>query len=195
MSVSYIKSIPTHEKIFAVGRSGPNATFNFFVLGLGWPWVGKFVGFILIFTCFPTQYNMVNRKHPGIQWLRVTRESGGPEILPRRECLRFFLLRATSIATETVKALFFLVRHGVTRASDRKRVLVVKMGMHPLSPYGSLGQEVTCRVSAHRRKHPSNFARQVALQSHYGERLMPLPLQAAPYSLDFLWAGSGWVHG
>ena len=26
-SVSYIKPIPTHEKIFAVGKSGPNAAF------------------------------------------------------------------------------------------------------------------------------------------------------------------------
>ena len=33
-------------------------------LGLGWPWVGEFDGFILIFTCFPTQHNLVNRKHP-----------------------------------------------------------------------------------------------------------------------------------
>ena len=44
----------------------PNATFHLIFLGLGWPWVGEFVGFILvvIFTCFPTQHNLVNRKHP-----------------------------------------------------------------------------------------------------------------------------------
>ena len=46
-SVSYIKSIPTHEKLFAVGKSGPNSTFNLIFLGLGWPWVGEFVGFII----------------------------------------------------------------------------------------------------------------------------------------------------
>ena len=40
-----------------------NATFNLFFLGLDWPWVGEFVGFILIFTCFPTQQHLVNRKH------------------------------------------------------------------------------------------------------------------------------------
>ena len=40
-SVSYIKSIPTHEKIFAVGKSGPNAAFNLIFLGLGWPWMGS----------------------------------------------------------------------------------------------------------------------------------------------------------
>ena len=40
-SVSYIKSIPTHETVFAVGNSGPNATFNLFFYGLGWPWVGE----------------------------------------------------------------------------------------------------------------------------------------------------------
>ena len=47
-SVSYIKSIPTHEKKYAVGKSGSNATFNLFFLGLDWPWVGEFVGFTII---------------------------------------------------------------------------------------------------------------------------------------------------
>ena len=56
-SVSYIKSIPTHEKLFAVGKSGPNATFSLIFLGLGWPWVGDFVGFITILNVFsnPTE--------------------------------------------------------------------------------------------------------------------------------------------
>ena len=49
---SYIK--PTHEKIFAVGKSGPDATFDLFFLGLGWPWVGEFVGFTMILIRFPT---------------------------------------------------------------------------------------------------------------------------------------------
>ena len=47
-SASYMKSIPTHEKLFA-GKSSPNATFNVYVLGLVWPWVGEFVGFVVIF--------------------------------------------------------------------------------------------------------------------------------------------------
>ena len=65
-SVFYIKSIPTHDKSFAVGKSGPNATFDLILLGLGlgWPWVGDFVGFIIIFICFPTQHNLVISKHP-----------------------------------------------------------------------------------------------------------------------------------
>ena len=63
-SVSYIKPIPTHEKIFAVGKSAPTATFNLIFLGLGWAWIGEFVGFIIIFISFPTQHNLVNRKHP-----------------------------------------------------------------------------------------------------------------------------------
>ena len=46
-----------------MGKSGPNATFNLFFLGLGWPWGREFVGFI-IFTCFPTQHNLVYCKHP-----------------------------------------------------------------------------------------------------------------------------------
>ena len=63
-SVSYIKPIPTHERLFTVGKSGPNATFKPFFSGLGWPWVGECVGFILIFTCFPTPQNLVNCKTP-----------------------------------------------------------------------------------------------------------------------------------
>ena len=51
------KPILTHETLFAVGKSGPNATFNLFFLGLGWPWVGEFDGFIIIFISFPTQKN------------------------------------------------------------------------------------------------------------------------------------------
>ena len=65
-SVFYIKSIPTHQKLFAVGKSGPNATFNLILLGLGGPWVGKLVGFIIVFKCFPTQQKLVNRKHPDV---------------------------------------------------------------------------------------------------------------------------------
>ena len=34
-SVSYIKSVPTHEKEFAEGKSGPNATFSLIFLGFG----------------------------------------------------------------------------------------------------------------------------------------------------------------
>ena len=36
----------------------------YFFFGLGWPWVGEFVGFIICF--FPTQQNLVNRKHRSI---------------------------------------------------------------------------------------------------------------------------------
>ena len=61
LSVSYVKPIPTREKKIAVGQSGPNATFNLFIffLGSGWPWVGECVCFIIMFTHFPTQHNLV----------------------------------------------------------------------------------------------------------------------------------------
>ena len=68
--MSYIKSIPTHEKLFAVGQSGPNATLKPIKvvllgwLGLAWPWVGEFVGFTIIFVCLLTHPNLVHRKHP-----------------------------------------------------------------------------------------------------------------------------------
>ena len=70
-STRYIKSIPTHEQLFSVGKSDPNATFNLFFLGLGWPWVGEFVGFMIMVICFPTQHNSVHPKHPSasaIMW-------------------------------------------------------------------------------------------------------------------------------
>ena len=51
-----------------MGKSGPIVTFVLIFLGLGWPWVGEFVGFIIVFTryhiCFPKQHNLVNRKYP-----------------------------------------------------------------------------------------------------------------------------------
>ena len=37
--------------------------FSLIFPGLGWPWVGEFVGFIMILTCFATPHNLVNRKH------------------------------------------------------------------------------------------------------------------------------------
>ena len=50
-------------KNYLLGKSGPNATFDLNFLGLGWPWVGEFVGFMIIFTCFPSQQKLVNRRH------------------------------------------------------------------------------------------------------------------------------------
>ena len=47
-----------------------------FFIGLGWPWVGELIGFIIIFVCFPTQQNLVNRIHPIGQivcWRRSTK--------------------------------------------------------------------------------------------------------------------------
>ena len=49
-----------------MGKSGPNATLNLFFLGLGWPWVGEFVGFIIVFDMFNVGQNVVCRKHPTI---------------------------------------------------------------------------------------------------------------------------------
>ena len=74
----YVKSIPTHEKLIAVGKRGPNASSNQFFLGLGWSWVGEFVVFILICICFPTQQNLVNRKH---HFLMVLSVSSNPAVV------------------------------------------------------------------------------------------------------------------
>ena len=49
--------IPTHEKVCLLcGKKWPQMPFfNLIFLGLGWPWVREFVGFIVMFTgmCFP----------------------------------------------------------------------------------------------------------------------------------------------
>ena len=51
-SVSYIKSILTHEKLFAVVKNGPKATFNLFIswvgLALGWG-VRRFQSYSYVF--------------------------------------------------------------------------------------------------------------------------------------------------
>ena len=40
-------------------KSCLNATFNLIFLVLGWPWVGDLVGFMTMFTCFPTEHILV----------------------------------------------------------------------------------------------------------------------------------------
>ena len=40
--------------------------FNVIFLGLGWTWVGGFVGFMIVFTHFPTQQNKVDRKNRNV---------------------------------------------------------------------------------------------------------------------------------
>ena len=90
-SVSYTKPMPTHKKLFAVGKSvrcgkevAQMPRFNLFFLGLGWPWVGEVLGFIIIFKCFPTQHNLVSQKHPVVS---VTcgnpLEVNGPTVVSR----------------------------------------------------------------------------------------------------------------
>ena len=51
-----VKYQPTNNYLLWA-KSGPNTTFNLIFLGLGWPWVGEFVDFIIILVCFPTQHN------------------------------------------------------------------------------------------------------------------------------------------
>ena len=60
-----------NEKLFAVGKNGPNATFDLFFLGLGWPWVVEFVGSTIIFICFPTHQNLAiaNTVFVPVSWL------------------------------------------------------------------------------------------------------------------------------
>ena len=55
-------------------------------LGLGWPWVGELVGFTIMFICFPTQHNVVNRKHP------IVSTTVSFEVTPYQPLYRFMLL-------------------------------------------------------------------------------------------------------
>ena len=58
------KTNPNPRKIYMLWEKvALNATFNLFFLGLGWPWVGEFDGFIIMLMLLPTQQNLVNRKH------------------------------------------------------------------------------------------------------------------------------------
>ena len=43
------------KNYFAVGKSGPLDTFDLGFRGLGWPWVGEFVGFKITFDFGKTQ--------------------------------------------------------------------------------------------------------------------------------------------
>ena len=70
-SVSYIKSILNQRKNICCGKKKwPEMLLSAcFFLGLGWPWVGEFVGFMMTFICFPTQQhwyiaNVLIHKHP-----------------------------------------------------------------------------------------------------------------------------------
>ena len=45
-------------------KVAPIPLFGLIFLGLGRPPVGEFVGFMIIFTCFPTHHNMGDRIHP-----------------------------------------------------------------------------------------------------------------------------------
>ena len=53
-SVACIKPIPIHEKLFAVGKSGPNATFATFNLSFLWVGVCRFHTNFFVFN--PTEF-------------------------------------------------------------------------------------------------------------------------------------------
>ena len=83
VSYIYIKSIPTHEKLFAVGKKVAQWLkchfLSRFFLGLSWPWVGEVgrrfhnvcvIYFLYLYTiiwygtCFPTQHNFDKSQIP-----------------------------------------------------------------------------------------------------------------------------------
>ena len=65
-----------------MGKSGPNATLDLFFHGFGWPWVGEFDGFMIIFICFPTQPNLVYCKHPSVLRLDLDKSGRSSTLTP-----------------------------------------------------------------------------------------------------------------
>ena len=60
-SVSYIKPIPTHEKVSCCGEK---VAPEYFFLGWVGLWVEEFDRFTIIFDLFPTPHDLVNRRQP-----------------------------------------------------------------------------------------------------------------------------------
>ena len=61
----HYKINPNPRKICAVGKSGPNATFNLIFLGLDWPWVfgSSSDSQYHLYVFQPNRQNLVNHKH------------------------------------------------------------------------------------------------------------------------------------
>ena len=65
LAVCFLFTINSNpRKIVFRGEADQNATLNLIVLGLGSPWVEKFVDFMIIFIDFSTQHHLVNGKRP-----------------------------------------------------------------------------------------------------------------------------------
>ena len=80
---------------------------NLIFLGLGWPWVGAFVGFIKIFIFFPTQQNLVYRKHPTND--QVLYEFCGVLSSGARNSFSGVVSKLTCVNTLTPAAQYFVV--------------------------------------------------------------------------------------
>ena len=141
-SVSYIKPSPTHQEIFALGNSGPNATSNLIFVGLGWPWVGEFVGFIIIFICFPTQQYLVYRKHPKASGnLATPHMAGGSELrVPVENHCDILLFYTFSFAG--------VLRRPAARASSKYTGRpTTPRALHGLTPCDIQAEKLTCACS------------------------------------------------
>ena len=75
-SVTKNQSQPT-KNYWLWEKTSPNATFNLFFLGLGWPWVGEFVGFITIFYMLsdPTEFSTIANTLLPVRMVRIARHS------------------------------------------------------------------------------------------------------------------------
>ena len=97
---------------------------TYFFLGLGWPWVGEFVGFIIMFM-FPTQQNLVNGKHPDHGGWGKFEDMNTAVVLPRGASM---YIRNTSCLDEEKKdagirfddpATSLASRHTMTNSSSK----------------------------------------------------------------------------
>ena len=114
-SVSYVKINPSSRKhICCREKVAEMPRLRLIFLGLSWPWVGEFVGFIIIFKCFSAQHNLVNRKHPGKTRLRFRRW-----VFPR---LRTSRQPETRLGPKTTLPVYRTVHHGSRYRTASSRI-------------------------------------------------------------------------
>ena len=121
-----------------MGKNGPNATFNLIFLGLGWPWVGELVGFIIILVCFPTQPCFGKSQTPcydGSQFqhlflLQNVSHTDSKLFVPKNEGVVLKGLTGCLL-------LFYYTRH-----HSLPRNIIVVLGIHTHAPKGAYVSDI-----------------------------------------------------
>ena len=143
---------------------GQNATCNLIFLGLGRPWVGEFVGFIMIFTCFPTQQSLVSQNTLLMLRfvVRYTYVHQKRRVLSSKRQATWTLLRYYAAAC--VLASKCTVRIAVLRVAPYRNCFIVCRRVHKTTGYDGLRVLVALplcvvleRLSPPEQRQPSPF--------------------------------------